>query len=142
VAEYLRRRADGRRVERFLKRFVRQRLVDFELVTVNKQVGAHGVEVGAAGVRWQCAHIHVHAEEIAQRVGILAPVEPAEGDHTLLIRKALAGCDHRVGQVVEEIGLRFGRGLRLVLRRHFAGIQRIEDFLPAFGGGQIGNRER
>ena len=137
-----RRGVDGRCPEGLLERLERQRLIELELVAVHKQAGAHGVEVGTARVGRQRAHVDVDAEESVQRVRVLAAVEPAERDHAVLIGEPPARGDQRVRQVVEEIGLRVGRGLRLVLGRHLARVQRVEDLLPALRGGQIRQRQR
>ena len=63
-----------------LQRPAAQREILLHLVARHEKRRAHRVEAAIARVRRQIAHIHLHAQQIADRVLILAAIQPPHDD--------------------------------------------------------------
>lgn len=105
-----------------------------KLIAGEEEGGAGGVETGVDLIGGEVGDIGADAEEIFEGVLVFAAVEAAKGDDAAGVGEDTSGRDHLDGEIAEEIGFFFGSELILFLGGHFAGVDGVEDLLPAFGG--------
>ena len=104
-----------------------------ELVARHEKPRADRVEGAGACVGWQARRVDLDAEQVAERVAILAAVEPTDERDLALVADRLAGGGEGLRKIGEELELGVGLGLRLFGGGHLAGIEDAKHLLPAFG---------
>ena len=129
-------------MERFTQCLGPQAAVELELIRRHEERSARRVEIARATVCRQAAHIDLHSQQVADRIGILAPVQPPHRDHALRIIQSTPRRHHHLRKVFKQISLRILGRLFLILRRHLTRIDRIEHLLPLLSRLDGRDRER
>ena len=118
---------------RFLDRVRGDLVVLLDLICRDEEFLACCVERARAAVGWQPIGARLHTEQLAERVGILATVQPSHRGAAAGVGQRLAGHDDHLGEILQQVGLGSGHKLLGVFRRHLTRVQDVEHLPPAVG---------